>query len=285
LAGVPMKLEDLPSLRVTGLHLVPAVVGGGAWTLFAAPATARRITSAAVVVVAAIAAHVLFRHLFAALAGSDFIATGLIERAVWEAILLGAAWLAAMRNHRGVAIGLAVTAFAHFAYFSLMLHNPLWSTQAVGAQPLANALLPSFAVGLAALLLLRRWLPAGPPALRWVIDGAIMAVIAVFALTELRQLFASSLLDTTPVSSTEDLLRSLVGIVLAVGFLLWGARTHERSWRIGSLVVMVIAVLKVFLVDAAGLEGLARIASFMALGFSLIGIGWFYARQLRAPVQ
>jgi uncharacterized membrane protein len=166
-----------------------------------------------------------------------------------------------------------------------MLHNPLWSTQAVGAQPLANALLPSFAVGLAALLLLRRWLPAEPPALRWGLDGAIMAVIAVLALTELRQLFAGSLLNSTPVGPTEDLLRSLVGIVLAVGFLLWGARTHERSWRIGSLVVMVIAVLKVFLIDAAGLEGLARIASFMALGFSLIGIGWFYARQLRAPVQ
>lgn len=83
---------------------------------------------------------------------------------------------------------------------------------------------------------------------------------------------------------SEDLLRSLGGIVLAIGFLLWGARSGERSWRIGSLVLMVIAVLKVFLVDAAGLAGLARIASFMALGFSLIGIGWFYARQLRAPV-
>lgn len=42
-----------------------------------------------------------------------------------------------------------------------------------------------------------------------------------------------------------------------------------------------LAVLKVFMVDAAGLEGLARITSFVALGFSLIGIGWFYARQLR----
>ncbi len=285
LAGVPMKVEDLPSVRMTGLPLLPAVVGGGAWTLFAAPAVARRITGAAVIVAAAVAAHVLFRHLFAALAGSDFVVTGVIERAVWEAILLGAAWLAATRNYRGVAIGLAVTAFAHFAWFSLVLHNPLWSAQAVGALPVANAVLPSFAVGLAALLLLRRWLPVGTPAIRWVLDGAIMTVIAVFALTELRQLFAGSLLSSTPVGPTEDLLRSLIGIVLAVGFLLWGARTHERSWRIGSLVVMVIAVLKVFLIDAAGLEGLARIASFMALGFSLIGIGWFYARQLRAPVQ
>ena len=31
---------------------------------------------------------------------------------------------------------------------------------------------------------------------------------------------------------------------------------------------------------AAGLDGLARIASFAALGFSLIGIGWLYSRYL-----
>jgi len=39
-------------------------------------------------------------------------------------------------------------------------------------------------------------------------------------------------------------------------------------------------VSKVFFLDAAGLEGLARIASFFALGICLIGIGWFYTRQL-----
>jgi uncharacterized membrane protein len=77
-------------------------------------------------------------------------------------------------------------------------------------------------------------------------------------------------------------LRSLTGIVLAIGFLAWGSRTHSRSWRIGSLVLMLLAVGKVFLVDAAGLEGLLRVASFMALGFSLIGIGWVYTRQLKA---
>ncbi|MCB2068052.1 MAG: DUF2339 domain-containing protein, partial [Erythrobacter sp.] len=58
-------------------------------------------------------------------------------------------------------------------------------------------------------------------------------------------------------------------------------RTGSQSWRIGSLVLMLLAVLKVFLVDAAGLEGLLRVASFLALGLSLIGIGWIYARQLR----
>ena len=43
---------------------------------------------------------------------------------------------------------------------------------------------------------------------------------------------------------------------------------------------MIAAVAKVFLVDASGLDGLLRIASFVALGLSLIGIGWLYSRFL-----
>ncbi len=45
---------------------------------------------------------------------------------------------------------------------------------------------------------------------------------------------------------------------------------------------MIAAVGKVFMFDASGLEGLTRIASFFALGVSLIGIGWLYARHLGA---
>ena len=111
-----------------------------------------------------------------------------------------------------------------------------------------------------------------------------MALAAFGALTLLRQAFGGSIPFDEAVGPTEDLLQSLTGIVLAFAFLFVGARRQERSWRVGSLVVMLIAVAKVFVFDAAGLEGLLRIASFMALGFALIGIGWLYARQLRGPV-
>ncbi|MBO9698517.1 MAG: DUF2339 domain-containing protein, partial [Sphingopyxis sp.] len=114
----------------------------------------------------------------------------------------------------------------------------------------------------------------------WAVDAALMALIALFALSELRQAYSGTLLTAQPMTQSEDLLRSLLGIVLAIGFLFWGSRTHRRSWRVGSLVLMLLAVGKVFLVDAAGLAGLLRVASFMALGFSLIGIGWVYSRQL-----
>ena len=59
-------------------------------------------------------------------------------------------------------------------------------------------------------------------------------------------------------------------------------RTGSRNWRLGSLLLMLAAVAKVFLLDASGVDGLLRIASFVALGISLIGIGWLYGRALGA---
>jgi uncharacterized membrane protein len=282
LVGTPMRIADLPSLRAIGLHLLPAIAGGAAWSVAAPPASRmRRAAGALTVALAAIAGHSLFRHGFAALVGGDFVLTGVAERAAWEALLLAAAWWAWTVRRRPVAIGLAVASLAHFAWFTVLLHNPLWSQQAVGTWSIANLLPVAYAAGLAALLTLRRWLPGEPSWLRWAVDGGLMLAIVLLVLSELRQMFAGSLLTAAPIGPSEDLLRSFTGILLAIGFLLWGARTRERSWRIGSLALMLVAVLKAFLVDAAGLEGLARVASFMALGFSLIGIGWFYARQLR----
>ncbi|MFA9200335.1 MAG: DUF2339 domain-containing protein [Cypionkella sp.] len=283
LVGDALQVGDLPAPRDVPLYLLPAVAAGAGWALLAPPSRHRGALVAVTGGLAVVAAHVLFRHGFAALVGDDFVATGIMQRALWEVLLLAAAWAAWSRGWgRGARI-LAAAALAHFAWFALILHNPLWSAQAVGPLPVVNALLPAYGAGLAALWLLRRWLPAEPAILRWAIDAALMASLVLLALSLLRHAFAGSLLAAVPIGQGEDLLRSLLGIALAVGFLLWGARSGERSWRIGSLALMLGAVLKVFLVDAAGLAGLARIASFMALGFSLIGIGWFYTRQLRVP--
>jgi uncharacterized membrane protein len=174
-------------------------------------------------------------------------------------------------------------AFAHFAYFTVLLHNPLWVPQWAGPWPILNWLLPAYAIGASALLLLRRMWDAARPIVLPVFDAIIMALISLLALSELRNVFAGGWLTSIPITQTEDLLRSLLGIVLAIGFLLWGSRSGTRSWRTGSLVLMLGAVLKVFWFDTAALEGLTRIASVMALGFSLIGIGWFYSRQLARP--
>ena len=110
-----------------------------------------------------------------------------------------------------------------------------------------------------------------------------MVLGALLAFSLLRQLFHGAILVEPGLGQFEDICRSIVAIALAIGFLLWGILRKDRDWRIGSLVLMVVAVAKVFLSDASGLEGLTRVASFIALGLSLIGIGWLYARFLGEP--
>jgi uncharacterized membrane protein len=55
-------------------------------------------------------------------------------------------------------------------------------------------------------------------------------------------------------------------IALSANFLQPGIRAYLRDWRIASLVLMLIAVAKVFVVGAAGFDGLLRITSFAASG-------------------
>ncbi|QKG72085.1 DUF2339 domain-containing protein [Erythrobacter mangrovi] len=279
LFGEPVYVDALPSLRQTALYIIPAIAGlavlrgqarewqGIAWRgewLAALPAL--------------VALHIGFKQLFAIETVSAFVEQGMAERTLWESLLLAAGWILSTRFAWAGRL-LIAAALAHFLLYSGLLHNPLWDRQAVGATPIANLILAAYAIAVAASLLLHG---AFPDRLRPWLDGLVVTLVSFGALTLLRQAFAGNIPMEAAMTQTEDLLRSLLGILLAIGFLLLGSRRVERSWRVGSLVLMVLAVAKVFIVDAAGLEGLLRIASFMALGFSLIGIGWLYSRQLRA---
>ena len=288
LGGIPMLADGLPSPRRALRTVLPLALASGfaCWRMADRPVVWRGMAMLAGVS-GLVVLHVLFKQLFALGSEGDFVALGMAERTVWQALLV-ASGIALAHWHpappeRWFGNALVAIGLLHFALFTFSLHNPLWSEQAVGPLPLANWLLPAYAIAGAAI-----WWQVGQAKdvvrgkVRRIGDALLMLLIAFWALSELRHAFSGTILTATDLTQTEDLLRSLLGIVLALGFLWWGSRTGQRSWRIGSLVLMVLAVAKVFLFDAAGLEGLLRIASFIALGFSLIGIGMFYARVLTA---
>ena len=64
----------------------------------------------------------------------------------------------------------------------------------------------------------------------------------------------------------------------AFALLAAGLWRREPALRYGALAVLLVTVLKVFISDMAGLEGLYRVASFLGLGLSLVAIGWIYQR-------
>jgi uncharacterized membrane protein len=281
LMGQPLLVTKLPVVRDVLLRLLgPALlVAFAAWQ---ARPHRHAFTAALALagVMAAVALHVLFKQLWSIDTAGEFVDLGLIERIGWEALLLGAALLAWSLNRPQVALGFTAAGLAHFAWFTMLIHNPLWSQQAVGSLPIFNLLIPAYGLPLIWLWLIGRHPPALPATLERLRSALPMLLIALFAFSILRQLFQGSILAEPGVTAGEDISRSIIAIVLAIGFLLWGIRRGSRDWRIASLVVMIAAVAKVFLFDASGLDGLLRIGSFVALGVSLIGIGWLYSRQL-----
>lgn len=280
--GEPLFVTALPDLRDVGLRLlVPALaVALLLWRNPPRLLALRRAGTIAAALLGGVAIHVGYKHLFALGSATDFVDLGLAERSSWEAALALAAVMA-FRPAWRVAYALGAASLAHFAWFTILLHNPLWAEQMVGVLPLANLLLPTYGVALALLWAAGRFAALSSPAER-ARQIALMVLTALFALSELRQFVHGALLTGVGVTPAEDIARSVLAIGLAIGFLQWGIRARRREWRIGSLLLMLVAVVKVFLFDTAGLDGLLRIGSFAALGFSLIGIGWLYSRYLPA---
>ncbi|HEY0125219.1 MAG TPA: DUF2339 domain-containing protein [Rhizobium sp.] len=75
---------------------------------------------------------------------------------------------------------------------------------------------------------------------------------------------------------------SVVWLAIGIALLWLGARFDARSLRIASAALVFVAVVKVFLIDMANLEGFLRALSFIGLGAVLIGIGLFYQKVLTA---
>jgi uncharacterized membrane protein len=227
-----------------------------------------------------VALHNLFKQLFSIRSASAFIGLGLSERTLWEALLLAGALAAWRVDRRRTALLLSGAALAHLGAYSLVLHNPLWAAQDVGSLPLLNLLPVVYGLPLAWLWWAARAAPE--PSARFTGPRALlqMALITLLGYSLLRQAAVGEILSVPGLSAPEDIARSILAVALAIGFLLWGIVRGGREWRIASLVLMLGAAAKVFLLDASGLEGLMRIASFVALGVSFIGIGWLYSRFL-----
>lgn len=277
LTGDPFLSARLPDLSDIATRLaLPAAAIVLAVRRAALPARLPTIVLGSAILFAAIAAHCLFKQLLALDSLPRFAALGYAERTLWEAQLAALALLAWQWRARTATIALAAAALAHFAWYSLVLHNPLAVAEVAGAW-----IVPAFAIAFALLWATQR---AGLlPTLDRARDWARMLLIPLFALSLLRWAFAGPVLSLAPVGQAEDILRSLAGALIAIGFLQYGIHASRRDWRIASLALMLATVAKVFLRDASGLDGLLRVASFAALGFSLIGIGWLYSRYLPDP--
>ena len=161
-----------------------------------------------------------------------------------------------------------------FILFAVAESNP-WAWAHIGSRPLLNLLLPAFAgPALLALLASRLYLPA----LRRV--AAVVAAVAgfIWVSLEVRHLWQGNIRLDVGAGTGELYTYSAVWLTLAVTAILLGSWRGWRACYQAGMGVLALVIVKLFLVDMSGLEGLLRVASFMGLGLALLGIAYLHQR-------
>jgi uncharacterized membrane protein len=168
----------------------------------------------------------------------------------------------------------------------LLGNNPLLADEPVGAWPLVNLLGLAYLAPAVACGVMTGERFDLHVRVRQALAIAAGVLVFVYLTLEARHLFQGSLIslshDRTP-GNAEIYTYSAVWIVYSLALLAVGILRGSGVVRHASLAVLIVAVVKVFLYDASDLTGLFRVASFLGLGLTLIGIGYIYRRFVSAP--
>jgi uncharacterized membrane protein len=231
----------------------------------------RRFVAAVATVTGVLLAYALAKQPLAIATPERFIALGFIERAMLTQACLAAGWLL-LRRMRLKALGkaLIVLGLFRFLWFDLFLLNPAFEPQSVGAIPLLNA-----ATLHAALAAVWMWTLVPDRATRTAAATLTLVAVAVTA----RQATHGDLL-TGGIGTAENTGYSAALLGLSLFWLWRGITAAKHDLRVAGLGLLTLVTFKVFLIDAAALDGVLRILSFLGLGLALIGIGWAYNRFL-----
>jgi uncharacterized membrane protein len=283
LAGEPALATALPA---PGRAIIVLLVPGALLLVLARLMGALgREPRAALAIAAAVLVlgglYVPAKQVFALSEAVDFAERGFAERMLITQALFLAGFLLARRPALA-ATGTALTVLAalRLLWFDLLVHNPALADQWVGTLPLLNLLLPAYLGGAAWLLAARA--RGGPLAGVWLALALAALVAGVMLLV--RQGFQGAVLSGAEMPRGEFYGYSLAGLLLSIGLLLAGIRSGDKALRVAGLALLTATIFKVFLIDAAALEGVLRILSFLGLGIALIGIGKLYGSVLaRAP--
>ncbi|XAM01055.1 DUF2339 domain-containing protein [Phycisphaeraceae bacterium D3-23] len=206
---------------------------------------------------------------------------GLVWMALGALFALAGRWLTDRSLLRRAGLCVALLGIGSAMLGTLLIDNPLWTRQGVGALPIANGLWYLYGPTILALAVLaRRLRRAGLRAEAHAVGGGAIAVGFFLLSLLVRQGFsADGVLTLTALPSGDEWYAySLAWVVLGLGLLVAGVLSGLDTLRYGSLAVMLLAVAKVFALDTAQLSGLLRVFSFLGLGITLLLLGYTYQR-------
>jgi uncharacterized membrane protein len=159
-------------------------------------------------------------------------------------------------------------------------YNPLFTGEEIEGGALLNTLLLAYALPAILAALLAHFARGVRPA-EYITAATALAFGLFFAYVtlEVRRLFQGPSIAATRTTSAAELYTySAVWVVIGIALLFAGLLRGSRQLRLASAAFIVMAVVKIFLWDLAGLEGLLRALSFIGLGLVLLGIGLVYQK-------
>lgn len=289
---------DTPSTRAIGSYVldVPFVKLGipsallslSLWTVMKQDDIDRKFVHAlfgAALVLAAATIYYLLRAVFNPEHVNVFVTSaGFIERGIVTIGLAGAGiGLLQLQSRYDLSFlkpwgyGLFHLGMLRFAYFDFLIYNPYWSSsQFVGDTPLLNGITLTYGLG----ALLAAWVVYNKDLLFKKTLYKALGFVALFAFATftVRQYFHGGHMVQGGISSAELYGYSVAWLLAGIALLTFGIIKQNKMARMASLAFMILTVLKVFLFDAAELEGLYRVFSFFGLGVSLIGLSYFYTK-------
>jgi uncharacterized membrane protein len=214
--------------------------------------------------------------------------TSFMERAfyvlVWGAFALAALWVArwrrdvvalwAWRISGLLAVGTALIV-------QVLVANPIFGSADVGELPILNGLLVAYAVPAAMAALARHWMAdvESDKIFRTLVALAAGVLAFVYVSLEVRHFFDRDFQRSgLEAEGVELYAYSFVWLLFGVALLAFGFARSSAVLRHAGMALVCIVVLKVFLIDLAGLHGLLRVISFLGLGAALLGLGFVYRR-------
>jgi len=215
-----------------------------------------------------------------------------LERAcyvtVWGGFALAALWLARRERHLVALwtwriVGGLAAAFA--VLVQVLFGNPVVVAADVGSWPVFNALLLAYAVPAVLAVVASRWSEADGDTYASHVAAAVAMILGLAWISfEVRHWFDVRFERRGfGAEGLELYTYSIAWLVFGVALMVAGFARGAAALRHAGMGLVCLVVAKVFLIDMAGLQGLLRVASFLGLGVSLMGLGYAYRRYGFAP--
>ncbi len=285
--ALPLQ-ESLPMLRwpLIQLGIPAACFGGAAWRLSRAKEDRLvRMFELVAVILTMLCGYYLMRHAMDPAATVIFRPATFLVRGVLTNLCflygLGLVFFG-MRHGRSMlrssGNAFLLVGLARVVFFDLLTHNPVWSTAEVGSWPLLNGLWLPYGLPILWLALGLRLQPdmAGSERAKWA-RMAMFGLGWVLLSMQIRHFFHGTGMHGVS-GQLEQYCYSIGWLIYGALLLVGGIRTGRKALRVAGMAMLALTVAKVFLLDAANLTGLWRVFSFLALGLSLLGLGYLYGK-------